>query len=107
MKLIYRLFCFFLFWTLFFKKLNIFILKIVELLKQNDIGFRHWSEEGDNLERFGWIQHDGENFGVQEIIDRGLKFTTSFVKKFNADSLDRGGSWTARIKVEKKHKRIK
>ena len=80
---------------------------IPELLKQNDIGFRHWSEEGDNLERFGWLQHDGENFGVQEILDRGLKITTSFVKKFNADSLDRGGSWTARIKVEKKNKRIK
>ena len=80
---------------------------IPELVHQNDIGFRHWSEQGDNLDRFGWIQHDGENFGVQEIVDRGLKITTSFVKSFDGRSIKKGGAWTARIKVEPKNKKVK
>lgn len=54
-------------------------------------------EQGDNLKKYGWIEHDGVNFGVQEIIDHNMKFTTSFVK---AHQGKKGGDWTSRIQVE-------
>lgn len=56
---------------------------------------RHWCEQGDNLERYGWLKHDGTNFGIQEIIDGHFKLITSFVKRPGA----RGGEWTARISI--------
>ncbi|KAK9891824.1 hypothetical protein WA026_016621 [Henosepilachna vigintioctopunctata] len=57
---------------------------------------RHWCEQSDNLDRYGWLQHDGLNFGIQEIVDSPFILTTSFVKK---NSVNHGGDWTARIDV--------
>lgn len=71
-----------------------------EMVQPNDLGLRHWSEQGDNLESFGWLQHDGESFGVQEIKDRGLVLKTSFVKQLDEDTLDKGGQWTARVSAQ-------
>ena len=59
------------------------------------LGLRHWCEQGDNLKTFGWLQHDGESFGIQEIQDRGLLLKTSFVKSSDM-------SWTSRIQIESK-----
>ncbi|CAB4068720.1 MOGS [Lepeophtheirus salmonis] len=56
---------------------------------------RHWCEQSDDLESFGWLQHDGENFGYQELIDKSVILKTSFVKKAER--------WTAKIKAESKH----
>ena len=42
--------------------------------------------------------HDGERFGVQEIVDRGVRLSTSFVKR---EGGRHGGEWTARIAAEK------
>lgn len=58
---------------------------------------RHLCEQGDNLDRYGWIEHDGRSFGVQEIFDKFLKLETTFVTKLGGNH---GGDWTARIKVE-------
>lgn len=58
--------------------------------------YRHWCEQGDNLEKYGWLQHDGRNFGIQEIIDGPFKLTTSFVKRPGGL---KGGDWTARVSV--------
>lgn len=71
-----------------------------EYIDRNNIGLRHWCEQGDNLDKFGWIKHDGENFGVQEILDRGVNVTTSFVKVLSTKSRQKGGSWTARVKAQ-------
>ncbi|KAL1489403.1 hypothetical protein ABEB36_014304 [Hypothenemus hampei] len=60
-------------------------------------GIRHWCEQSDNLQKYGWLQHDGSNFGIQEIIDNPFKLTTSFVKRIGGLN---GGEWTARITVE-------
>lgn len=57
---------------------------------------RHWCEQGDNLGKYGWLQHDGRNFGLQEIVDGPFKLTTSFVKRPGGSS---GGDWTARVEV--------
>ena len=53
---------------------------IPDRIRNNDLGLRHWCDQGDNLDSFGWLQHDGETFGVQEIKDRGLVISTSFLK---------------------------
>ncbi|XP_066256749.1 mannosyl-oligosaccharide glucosidase isoform X1 [Euwallacea similis] len=60
-------------------------------------GIRHWCEQSDNLDSYGWQQHDGNTFGIQKIIDGPFKLTTSFVKRLGGDN---GGEWTARISAE-------
>ncbi|XP_055695193.1 mannosyl-oligosaccharide glucosidase [Lutzomyia longipalpis] len=59
-------------------------------------GIRHWCELNDRMDKYGWIQHDGRTFGVQEIHDGPLKLETSFVK-FPGGQF--GGDWTARVTV--------
>lgn len=54
----------------------------------------HWCESGDNLDQYGWLQHDGRTFGYQEIHDFPFTLETSFVK---IPSNKNGGDWTARI----------
>lgn len=54
-------------------------------------------QQQDNLKKYGWIEHDGVNFGVQEIMDVNMKITTSFVKRQGGLN---GGDWTNRIDVE-------
>jgi hypothetical protein len=61
--------------------------------------FRHWCEQSDGLEKYGWLQHDGGNFGVQQIIDGSHIIDTSFVKRLGGSH---GGDWTARISVDLK-----
>ncbi|XP_063235667.1 mannosyl-oligosaccharide glucosidase isoform X2 [Bacillus rossius redtenbacheri] len=66
-------------------------------------GIRHWCEQGDNLDRYTWVQHDGSNFGVQEIEDGPFSLTTSFVKRLGGNH---GGDWTARISVGSKNAQL-
>lgn len=58
--------------------------------------FRHWCEQSDGLEKYGWTQHDGSTFGVQEIQDGPFLLTTSFVKRLGGLH---GGDWTARVSI--------
>ncbi|XP_052773711.1 mannosyl-oligosaccharide glucosidase-like [Mya arenaria] len=55
---------------------------------------RHWCDQGDRLRRYGWLKHDGVNFGVQEIVDSDFMLTTSFIKRAGGDH---GGDWSANI----------
>ncbi|KAJ8667243.1 hypothetical protein QAD02_008905 [Eretmocerus hayati] len=66
------------------------------MLQGDGRGLRHWCTQDDRLEKYGWLKHDGKNFGIQEIQDNGVKLTTSFVKKTQGLA---GGEWTAKIKV--------
>uniref|UniRef100_A0A8C6WU13 Mannosyl-oligosaccharide glucosidase n=1 Tax=Neogobius melanostomus TaxID=47308 RepID=A0A8C6WU13_9GOBI len=59
-----------------------------------DINLRHTCEQGDRLQSYGWLMHDGINFGVQEIRDNDFTLTTEFVKRMGGDH---GGDWTWRI----------
>nr|CAD7573367.1 unnamed protein product [Timema californicum] len=68
----------------------------IELAHYRD---RHWCELGDNLDRYTWVQHDGTNFGVQELEDGPFLFTTSYVKRLGGLH---GGDWSARITVNTK-----
>ena len=56
---------------------------------------RYTCEQGDNLPKYGWLQHDGLSYGSQEIVDEDFILTTEFIKRPNGA---RGGDWTARIK---------
>ena len=44
--------------------------------------------------RYGWLQHDAVNFGVQEVVDKNFTLKTEFVKQPGGNH---GGDWTARI----------
>ncbi|NWR82063.1 MOGS glucosidase, partial [Centropus unirufus] len=57
-------------------------------------GLRHTCEQGDGLSRYGWLQHDGESFGVQELQDGKLWLRTEFVKRPGGEH---GGDWSWRV----------
>jgi len=65
-------------------------------VSQGSLGLRHWCEQGDGLKQWGWNKHDGRNFGVQTIQDRGVHLTTSFVKVGGGNH---GGDWTSRVEA--------
>ncbi|XP_053712097.1 mannosyl-oligosaccharide glucosidase [Synchiropus splendidus] len=59
-----------------------------------DVNLRHTCEQGDRLQGYGWLMHDGLTFGVQEIKESDFTLTTEFVKRMGGDH---GGDWTWRI----------
>lgn len=66
----------------------------IDKWKNPVIRIRHWCDQGDSLKKFGWLKHDGKNFGVQEIVENTFKFNTSFVKRQGGSN---GGDWSSRI----------
>ena len=50
--------------------------------------------QGDGLSQYGWLKHNGNDFGVQEIHDQGVVIRTEYVKRLGGRH---GGDWTARI----------
>ena len=56
---------------------------------------RHTCEQ-DEVQRYGYTEHDGEAYASQPIVDRenGLELQTSFVKP---DTPEAAGAWAARI----------
>ncbi|NXG01592.1 MOGS glucosidase, partial [Sakesphorus luctuosus] len=60
---------------------------------QHGGGLRHTCER-DGPARYGWLMHDGENFGVQEIRDERLVLRTEFVKLPGGEH---GGDWSWRV----------
>ncbi|KAM6269399.1 mannosyl-oligosaccharide glucosidase [Porphyrio hochstetteri] len=68
-------------------------------LQQREGGgsLRHTCEQSDGLSRYGWLMHDGEKFGVQEIRDGDLLLKTEFVKRPGGDH---GGDWSWRVTAQ-------
>ncbi|XP_024007952.1 mannosyl-oligosaccharide glucosidase GCS1 [Eutrema salsugineum] len=62
---------------------------------------RHFCENSDDLSSFGWREHNGRDFGRQELVENDMILETSFVKS-NEDSLGYGGDWAVRIDVKDK-----
>eukprot|EP00026_Physarum_polycephalum_P001358 Phypoly_transcript_01359.p1 GENE.Phypoly_transcript_01359~~Phypoly_transcript_01359.p1 ORF type:complete len:805 (+),score=137.01 Phypoly_transcript_01359:1030-3444(+) len=58
---------------------------------------RHACEQHDKLKRYGWMKHDGKNYGKQEIEDPTNKVTlnTEFIKYPGGKN---GGEWALKIK---------
>ncbi|MBN3311141.1 MOGS glucosidase, partial [Amia calva] len=59
-----------------------------------DVNLRHTCEQGDRLQSYGWLMHDGVSFGIQEIRDTDFTLTTEFVKRTGGEH---GGDWTWRV----------
>lgn len=68
-------------------------------IKNQNLPIRHWCNQWDRLQQYGWIRHDGVNFGTQRIVDEEYVIETSFVKRPGGRN---GGDWTARIGVKPK-----
>ncbi|XP_006415793.2 alpha-glucosidase 2 isoform X2 [Eutrema salsugineum] len=62
---------------------------------------RHFCENSDDLESFGWREHNGIDFGRQELLEQDMILETSFVKS-KEGSLGYGGDWSIRINVKNK-----
>ncbi|KAF2550316.1 hypothetical protein F2Q68_00035109 [Brassica cretica] len=59
---------------------------------------RHFCENSQNLKSFGWAEHNGVDFGRQELLDQDMILETSFVKS-KERSLGYGGDWSVRINL--------
>ncbi|XP_033105341.1 mannosyl-oligosaccharide glucosidase-like isoform X2 [Anneissia japonica] len=61
---------------------------------RKNFAVRHSCEHSDELPKYGWLMHDGVNFGVQEIVEKEFTLMTEFVKRPGGDH---GGDWSVRI----------
>ncbi|KAF8107945.1 hypothetical protein N665_0116s0144 [Sinapis alba] len=59
---------------------------------------RHFCENSQDLKSFGWREHNGIDFGRQELLDQDMILETSFVKS-KEGSLGYGGDWSVRINL--------
>ena len=57
---------------------------------------RHWCDQNDGLPMYGWVVHDGANFGLHELLDQFYTISADFVKRPGGSH---GGDWSARIRV--------
>ncbi|KAL1187623.1 Alpha-glucosidase 2 [Cardamine amara subsp. amara] len=60
---------------------------------------RHFCENSKDLKSFGWREHNGRDFGRQELFEQDMILETSFVKS-KEGSLGYGGDWSIRINVK-------
>ncbi|CAL8097923.1 unnamed protein product [Calicophoron daubneyi] len=56
--------------------------------------FRHTCDLNDGVLSYNWLEHDGRNFGTQQIVDTQHIITVSFMKHLVAGT---GNDWTVRI----------
>lgn len=63
---------------------------------------RHFCENSDDLSSFGWREHNGRDFGRQELVENDMILETSFVKSKGDGSSGYGGDWSVRIDVKNK-----
>ncbi|CAG2233051.1 MOGS [Mytilus edulis] len=61
---------------------------------QNEPEIRHWCDQKHNIQKYGWLKHDGNKFGIHEVVENTFMFNTKFVKRSGGT---KGGDWTARI----------
>ncbi|KAL6776504.1 hypothetical protein ACKKBG_A21415 [Auxenochlorella protothecoides x Auxenochlorella symbiontica] len=60
---------------------------------------RHEALQSDDLGFYGWLEHDGENYGIQQLEDRRFNMTTSLVKR-QCKSCGAGGDWALRVNAK-------
>ncbi|GBG60662.1 hypothetical protein CBR_g11887 [Chara braunii] len=64
--------------------------------KEGRYHLRHTCQDGDGLQKYGWLRHDGSKFGRQQLIDGNLHLATYFLKHHGHGS-GYGGDWAVRI----------
>ncbi|KAF9596923.1 hypothetical protein IFM89_014487 [Coptis chinensis] len=60
---------------------------------------RHVCQDSDELGTYGWISHNGRDYGQQVIVDQGMTLTTSFLKSKGVGS-GYGGDWAVRVDLQ-------
>ncbi|CAL9118938.1 unnamed protein product [Musa textilis] len=68
-------------------------------IKDGQYFLRHICQDSDDLSTYGWRDHNGRDYGRQEIVDHGLSFMTSFLKEKRAGS-GYGGDWAVRLDLQ-------
>ncbi|CAN1794618.1 Mannosyl-oligosaccharide glucosidase GCS1 [Linum perenne] len=68
-------------------------------VKDGRYEMRHVCQNSDELSKYGWIAHNGRDFGKQELVEQELKLETSFLKSRSPDS-GYGGDWAVQIDVQ-------
>ncbi|KAE9601106.1 putative glycosidase [Lupinus albus] len=68
-------------------------------VKDGRYHLRHVCRHEDELGTYGWIKHDGRDFGHQVLADHGLNLATTFLKS-KGDGSGYGGDWAVRINVQ-------
>ncbi|WZZ20372.1 hypothetical protein YC2023_121759 [Brassica napus] len=61
--------------------------------EQNEPVMRHFCEDKHGLKLFGWTEHNGTDYGQQDLVEKDLVLQTSFVKS-KVGSLGYGGDWS-------------
>ncbi|CAL9216405.1 unnamed protein product [Arabidopsis halleri] len=69
------------------------------VMKDGKQVMRHFCENSVDLKSFGWREHNGRDFGRQELFEQDMVLETSFVKS-KEGSLGYGGDWSIRINVQ-------
>ena len=65
-------------------------------LKNGQYFLRHVCQDSDELSTYGWIAHNGRDYGHQVLVDHGLFLTTSFLKE-KGEGSGYGGDWAVRL----------
>uniref|UniRef100_A0ACD5XGZ3 Uncharacterized protein n=1 Tax=Avena sativa TaxID=4498 RepID=A0ACD5XGZ3_AVESA len=65
-------------------------------VKNGQYFLRHVCQDSDELSKYGWADHNGRDYGRQELTDHGLQLTTSFLKQ-KGEGSGYGGDWAVRL----------
>lgn len=68
-------------------------------IKNGQYFLRHACDDSDGLNTFGWIDHNGRDYGHQVLVDHDISLTTSFLKDRQNGS-GYGGDWAVRVDVK-------
>ncbi|PSS26953.1 Mannosyl-oligosaccharide glucosidase [Actinidia chinensis var. chinensis] len=74
-------------------------------IKDGRYFMRHVCQDSDELKTYGWMRHNGWDYGHQKLVDQDMTLTTSFFKS-NKDGSGYGGDWTVRIDVQSENSQL-
>ncbi|KAG0459824.1 hypothetical protein HPP92_022952 [Vanilla planifolia] len=68
-------------------------------VKNGQYFLRHVCQDSDELRTYGWVEHNGLDYGRQVLDDQALSLTTSFLKTKEVGS-GYGGDWAIRLEAQ-------
>ncbi|KAK8959673.1 Mannosyl-oligosaccharide glucosidase GCS1 [Platanthera guangdongensis] len=68
-------------------------------IKNDQYFLRHVCQDSDGLSTYGWIEHNGRDYGHQLLVDQDLSLTTSFLKE-RVNGSGYGGDWAIRLEAQ-------
>ncbi|XP_058192852.1 mannosyl-oligosaccharide glucosidase GCS1-like [Rhododendron vialii] len=74
-------------------------------VKDGRFSMRHVCQDADELKKYGWMRHNGRDYGHQELVDQDMTLMTSFFKS-KEDGSGYGGDWTVRIDVRNENSKL-